>query len=243
MLLGLAMFGLQASIGTLNDLVDVERDRGHKPGKPLPRGLVPIAVARAIAVGSLAFGLVLSLAVRPIVIVIALLGVVTGYAYDLRLKASRWSWLPFAVGLPLLPLYAWLGATGRIPGAFLVLVPLAVMGGAALALANELADDERDRGAGVETSVGALGRKRSWRLGAALQASVALVAGGSLVLSGAPIVALGVADAAIALTTVGLALGRSRLPGARERAWEIQAIGLGGLALAWLGGLATRGFL
>lgn len=243
MLLGLAMFGLQASIGTLNDLVDVERDRGHKPGKPLPRGLVPIAVARAIAAGSLAFGLVLSLAVRPIVIVIALLGVVTGYAYDLRLKASRWSWLPFAVGLPLLPLYAWLGATGRIPGAFLVLVPLAVMGGAALALANELADDERDRGAGVETSVGALGRKRSWRLGAALQASVALVAGGSLVLSRAPFVALGGADAAIALTTVGLALGRSRLPGTRERAWEIQAIGLGGLALAWLGGLATRGLL
>ena len=242
-LLGLAMFTLQASIGTLNDLVDIERDRGHKPGKPLPRHLVSIAVARTIWAGSLAVGLLLSLAAGPAVVLIALVGVAAGYAYDLRLKATPWSWLPFAVGIPLLPVYAWLGATGGIPSAFLVLIPLAVLGGAALALANELADDERDRGAGVRTSVGALGRARAWRLGASSQAIVALVAGGSLLVEGAPIAALGAADASIALTMVGLILGRSARPGTRERGWEIQAIGLGILALAWLGGLASRGLL
>ncbi len=46
-----------------------------------------------------------------------LAGTATGYAYDLRLKATAWAWLPFAVGLPLLPVYAWVGATGRVPGA------------------------------------------------------------------------------------------------------------------------------
>lgn len=235
------MFGLQASIGTLNDLVDIERDRGHKPGKPLPTGLIAIPTARAIAAGGLLLGLVLSVAVRPILGVIALLGVVTGYAYDLRLKASRWSWLPLTIGIPLLPVYAWVGATGRLPAVFFVLVPLAVMGGAALALANELADDERDRGAGVETSVVALGRARAWRVGAGLQALVAVVAGASLIASGAPTLAVGAADAAIALTMIGVALGRSRLPSSRERGWEVQAIGLGGLAVAWLAGIASRG--
>ena len=237
------MFGLQASIGTLNDLVDIGRDRGHKPGKPLPRGLVPIPAARAIAAGGLLLGLALSFAVRPILVVIAVAGVATGYVYDLRLKTSRWSWLPFTIGIPLLPVYAWLGATGRLPAAFLVLVPLAVMGGAALALANELADDERDRGAGVETSVGALGRARAWRLGAGLQALVAVVAAGSLIVGGAPLLALGAADGAIAVTMIGLALGRSRLPGTRERGWEIQAIGLAALAVAWLAGIASRGLV
>ena len=237
------MFALQASIGTLNDLVDVERDRGHKPGKPLPRNLVPVALARLIFGASLAAGLVLSLAAGPIVLPIALAGLAAGYAYDLRLKATAWSWLPFAIGIPLLPVYAWLGATGGVPPAFLVLVPLAVLAGAALALANELADDERDRAAGVETSVGALGRVRAWQLNASLQAAVALIAGGSLIASGAPIGAIGGADASIALTMVGLVLGRSTRPATRERGWEIQAIGLAGLALAWLGGLASRGLL
>jgi 4-hydroxybenzoate polyprenyltransferase len=242
-LLGLAMFGLQASIGSLNDLLDVERDRGHKPGKPLPRGLLSIPIARAISAGSLGLGLLLSLAAGPAVLLVAIIGVGAGYAYDLRLKATAWSWLPFAIGLPLLPVYAWLGATGAIPPAFALLVPLAVLGGAALALANELADDERDRGVGVRTSVGALGPERAWRLGAGLQAGVSVIAAGSLLVTGAPVVALGAADGAIALLMVGLVLGRSQRPSTRERGWEVQAIGLGCLAIAWLGGLASRGLL
>jgi 4-hydroxybenzoate polyprenyltransferase len=237
------MFTLQASIGSLNDLADIERDRGRKPGKPLPRKLISLSMARIAFAASLAAGLVLSLAAGSAVLVVALAGLAAGYAYDLRLKASRWSWLPFAVGIPLLPVFAWLGATGAIPAAFLALIPLAILAGAALALANELADDERDREAGVETSVGVLGQVRAWRLGALLQAIVALIAGGSLIGAGAPVVALGVADGSIALTMIGLVLGRSARPATRERGWEIQAIGLGGLALAWIGGLASRGLL
>ena len=40
----------------------------------------------------------------------AILGV--GLLYDLRLRGTALSWFPFAVGIPLLPVYAWLGATG-----------------------------------------------------------------------------------------------------------------------------------
>ena len=113
-------------------------------------------------------GLGLSIAVRPGLGLIALAGLGLGYAYDLRLKSRPWSWLPFAFGIGLLPLYAWYGASGDVPPALGFLVPAAVLGGTALALANQLADDERDRASGVRTTVGLLGRRRAWQLIAAL---------------------------------------------------------------------------
>src|SRR6476469_6672903 len=49
--LGVSMTALQASIGTVNDLVDVALDTGRKPGKPIPAGLVSIRGARIAAIG------------------------------------------------------------------------------------------------------------------------------------------------------------------------------------------------
>ncbi|MGH2465448.1 MAG: UbiA family prenyltransferase [Candidatus Limnocylindrales bacterium] len=242
-LLGGAMLCLQASIGGLNDLLDLERDRATKPAKPLPRGLLSRRSARAIVVAGLVAGLGLSLLAGPVPLLVGVLGLTVGYLYDARLKTGPWSWLPFAIGLPLLPVYAWVGATGELPGSFLVLVPTAIVGGAALALANELADDERDRAGGVRTAVGALGRARAWRRGALLQGLVASVALGSLVIGEAPILTLAAAAGSVGLILLGLVVGRSTRAELRERAWEAQAIGLGGLAIAWLGGLASRGHL
>ena len=46
------MTALQASIGSLNDLVDAPRDAGRKPGKPIPAGLgLAPARRRAVVVG------------------------------------------------------------------------------------------------------------------------------------------------------------------------------------------------
>jgi 4-hydroxybenzoate polyprenyltransferase len=241
--LGLAMFCLQASIGTVNDIVDLERDRGAKPGKPLPRGLVGRPTASFVAALGLLAGLGLSALIEPRAAGVAVVGLGLGYAYDLRLKASRWSWLPFALGIGLLPVYAWLGATGSIPAVFGLLLPMATLAGASLALANQLADDERDRQVGLRTAVGSLGRARAWAVSALLDAVVGVGALASLVLSGAPFLFTGAADASIGLIVVGLHLGRSGLPATRERAWELQAGGFACLALAWLAGLANQGLL
>ncbi len=46
------MTALQASIGALNDLVDAPRDAGHKPGKPIPAGLVHAGDRPPIVVGA-----------------------------------------------------------------------------------------------------------------------------------------------------------------------------------------------
>ena len=129
--LGFAMFALQAAIGTANDLVDEPLDRGRKLGKPLPRGLISRNAARALLAGALIVGLGLSAVSGFAVLAVAILGSAIGLAYDRWLKGTIWSWLPFAVGIPLLPIYAWLGAVGRLPPAFWVLVPTAVQIGRA----------------------------------------------------------------------------------------------------------------
>jgi hypothetical protein len=119
-------------------------------------------------------------------LLVAGIGLGAGLAYDLRLKGTRWSWLPYAVGIPLLPLFGWVGAVGSVPPAFAVLLPVAVVAGAALAVANALADLERDERAGTETVATILGTGRARRAGALLQAAVVVAAlGSALALGGA----------------------------------------------------------
>ena len=183
--LGLGMTALQFGIGAVNDLVDVARDARSKPGKPIPSGLVDPGVARVVAAAAFAVGLLLSALAGPPTLLIAVLVAGIGLAYDLVLKGTRWSWVGFAVGIPLLPVYAWLGATGSLPLAFAVLVPAAVASGAGLALANGLADAERDRSAGVDSVVGSLGAARAVTASRLLQGGVAIAALVSLAASAA----------------------------------------------------------
>ena len=241
--LGLAMLGLQVSIGALNDLADMDRDRGRKPGKPIPAGLVGQGMARAVVVGGLVVGLALSASIGLLTLAVALAGVGTGYAYDLRLKATAWAWLPFAIGLPLLPIYAWVGATGAIPIALALVVPLGVPAGAAVALLNGLVDVERDRAANVMTPAIRLGPVRARRVAAVLLAFVVIGVAGSLAVIAPPPIAWAFVAVASGALVVGVALVGSESGGTRERGWETAAIGIGLLAAGWAVGFAARGLL
>jgi 4-hydroxybenzoate polyprenyltransferase len=240
-LLAVAMVALQVSIGALNDLVDVDRDRGRKAGKPIPAGWVGRRAARMVVLAGLGLGLTLSAAVGPLPLAIAAGGTACGYAYDLRLKATPWAWLPFAVGVPLLPVFAWVGATERVPPAFGILVPIATLAGAGLALVNGLVDVERDRAAGLMTPAVRLGPLVAWRLAAAVLAAVALGAVGSLAFAGAAPPSFVPAAAGVALLVVGVAAARGRDPERRERGWEATAVGVGLLAIGWAIGFLDRG--
>jgi 4-hydroxybenzoate polyprenyltransferase len=244
--LGLGMTALQFGIGAVNDLVDVSRDARSKPGKPIPSGLVDPGVARIVAAASFALGLVLSAFVGQSTLLIAVIVAGIGLAYDLVLKGTRWSWVGFAVGIPLLPVYAWLGATGSLPLAFAVLVPAAVASGAGLALANGLADAERDRSAGVDSVVGSLGAARAITASRLLQGGVAIAALVSLAALGGldslgPNIALVVVG--IASVQVGIALTADPSADRRERGWELQAVGVGALAVGWVASLLGAGAL
>src|SRR5687767_15151102 len=58
--LGLAMTALQFGIGATNDVVDAPRDAGHKPGKPIPAGLIGAPIAGTVATAAFAVGILLS---------------------------------------------------------------------------------------------------------------------------------------------------------------------------------------
>lgn len=205
--LGLAMVGLQAGIGATNDFIDAPRDAGHKPGKPIPAGLVSRAEARNVALVAFGVGIGLAgLSGGPTGVFLAIVVVAIGLTYDLRLKGTVWSWLPFAVGIPVLPVFGWLGAAGRLPIAFLILVPAAVAAGAALAIANAFVDVERDRAAGSGSIALALGPTNAWLIHVGILAAVGLAAAVSVgPLGGSVAGAVGVSVAAMLPVGAGLA--------------------------------------
>lgn len=230
------MVALQVTIGSVNDLVDAPGDAMVKPGKPIPSGAVSPIGARLAAAAGLAIGLTLSASFGPLLLGVAVAGLATGLAYDLRLKGTTWSWMPFALGLPLLPVYAWLGATGALPGAFAVIVPAAVLAGAGLSLANAAADIERDRASGADSLPVRLGRRRTWAVVAVLQATAVAVALVSIAALGDPGPGSLVALAGVTIVGLGVGVGASGVAttlGRAELAWEVQGVGLAVLAAGW----------
>lgn len=243
LLLALAMLALQLAIGAANDWADAPADVVADPAKPIPAGLVSRSAAAGLAVVAGVLGLVLAAFAGTAALALAAAGLATGLAYDLRLKRTRWSWLPYAIGIPLLPVFAWVGATGRLPAALLVLVPVAFVAGAALAVANALADRERDIRAGTVTVATALGPGRARRVGIALQVVVIVAALGSAVMLGGDPAWVAVAAGGAVVVAAGLVLGAGRSPTASRRGWEIQAVGTGVIAAGWIGSLAAAGRL
>jgi 4-hydroxybenzoate polyprenyltransferase len=237
--LGVSMTALQASIGILNDVVDAPRDAGRKPSKPIPAGLVEPGRARAGVVVAAGLGLALAAPSGRAVVALGAAILAIGYAYDLRLKGTPWSWAPFALGIPLLPVFAWLGVAGSLPPFMGRLVAAAVLAGAVLAISNARADLERDRAAGVASVATALGSERSWWLALGLVVAILAVAAGPVldaVAAGSPPAAalIGVLAGPV-LLLAGVIVGYRAGPGRRERAWELQAVGIAVLAVGWLG--------
>jgi 4-hydroxybenzoate polyprenyltransferase len=261
--LALAMLAIQVGIGAANDLTDADRDAVVKPAKPIAAGLIAPDAARSVAVAGLGIGLLLAASLSPGALALAAAGAATGLAYDLRLKGTALAWLPFAVGIPLLVLFAWWGARQELSPAILVAAGLAVPAGAALAIANALPDAERDARTGVRSMATSLGLSRASRAVAGLQALVGsaavasylalvgAIAGPSAPPVDAPIVAgltgpawagVGLAGSVV-LLAIGVVLGAGESVTWRQRGWEVQAVGLGLLAAAWTGGLASAGRL
>lgn len=226
----LAMTLLQLGIGTLNDVVDAPFDAGRKPGKPIPAGLVARPLAGGLAGGLLATGTAIAAARSTALGGLAVVVVAIGVVYDLRLKGTVWSWLPFAVGIPILPVFGWLAARSTLEPFFAILVPAAMVAGAALAIANAFVDVERDRAAGRTSAASALGGQAGLVAGGLFAivwiVAVASTTPGTLIL---PTVIL----AGSAATFAALAARRSD-PARRELAWRVEAIATGALGVVWL---------
>jgi 4-hydroxybenzoate polyprenyltransferase len=150
----------QFAIGAFNDYCDAALDTSAKPKKPIPAGLVPRPAALAGAICFAAITLVVAVSFGPVTVLLAILATAAGLLYDFPLKRTPVSWLPYVLGLPLLPLWAW-AAVGAAPRAARWAYPIGVLLALALHVANALPDDAGDRRAGTTGLVQTLGRRRS----------------------------------------------------------------------------------
>jgi 4-hydroxybenzoate polyprenyltransferase len=165
----------QLSIGWCNDLVDRDRDlRAGRTDKPIATGEVqPRLVAVACATAATAC-IPLSLASGWRAGLCHLVGVAGGWAYDLGLKRTLLSWLPYAVSFALLGAFLALGLPGHpAPHGWLLLAG-GLLGVGAHFL-NVVPDVDADRRAGILGLPQRLGAARSRTGGAVLLAAAAAV--------------------------------------------------------------------
>ena len=241
--LALGMLGCQFAIGAANDFADAQADSVGNPHKPIPQGRLSRGAVGCVALVAAAGGLTVAATVSWVVLIVAGLGLADGLLYDLGLKATPLAWAPFAVGVGLLPLYAWVGVRGSAPPALLGIVAAATLAGAALALANAYGDLDRDVVSGVKSVAVFIGAKWTLRVNAALHAIVQVIAAATI-LATAPAPALVLAEVAgCVLVWLGLSLAVLKDVRVRGLVWEVQAVGLAGLGIAWLAGLNGAGFL
>jgi 4-hydroxybenzoate polyprenyltransferase len=177
LLAGLAVVTGQLSIGWSNDALDARRDAAvGRADKPVATGAVSprtVAIAAAIALAvtvpaSLTLGWRAGLA--------QLVGVACGWAYNLGLKSTVWSWLPFAIAFGLLPAVATYALPDPVAPPWWAWAAGALVGVSAH-LGNVLPDLAEDEATGVRGLPHRLGATvtATLGLGAALAASVLVV--------------------------------------------------------------------
>lgn len=174
-----AVFTGQLSIGWSNDYLDAERDRVvRRLDKPVAAGAVAPGVVGTAAVVGVILAVVLSAALGWRGGSAALVIVLCGWTYNLRLKATAMSWLPYAIAFGLLPAVVTLSASpSRWPA------PWAVAAGALLGvaahLANVLPDLHHDLATGVRGLPHRLGARAT-----AMTAAAILLAASAVILFG-----------------------------------------------------------
>ncbi len=139
----------QLSVGWCNDAFDARRDiAAGRSGKPVVDGTVGVTQVWVAAYAALALCVPLSLACGLWAGAVHLAGVAAAWAYDLRLKATAWSWAPYAVGFAALPAFVALGLPGQPWPAWWIVTAGALLGVGAH-LGDVLPDIRGDLATGV----------------------------------------------------------------------------------------------
>ncbi|MGE0598456.1 MAG: UbiA family prenyltransferase [Dehalococcoidia bacterium] len=171
--LGVGMLCYQFAIGVANDLVDATDDAAAKPWKAIPRGLVSRRTA-LILVAALSGGGLLATSALPLPAwLIGMAGLACGLAYDVQLKRTPLSWLPFAVAFPLIPTWVFV-AFDSWDSLLWFAFPLGAILGLALHLANQAPDIPRE--SHVRGLAHALGTERAANLALGLVGLAGIIA-------------------------------------------------------------------
>ena len=218
----------QVAIAFHNNWCDRDLDAATKPWRLIPRGAIGAESVRRIAWILLVAGLVVAVPLGPLALLAIAIGTACGFVYDAVLKRTIWSFAPFCIALPTLPVVAFIVA-GRADAllavAYLVGAPLVV----AIHLADALPDIARDRAFGLTTLAVRLGTRRAF-----LACWAGVVAAAVLALAFWPTNAGPGLLFTASIALLALAVGLSRWPRVHRVIVPIAAIVL---AADWLRGL------
>lgn len=202
-----AVLAGQLSIGWSNDLVDLDRDRATaRSDKPLATGAGSVRAVRVACAAAVLTTVALSLAVGPVAGGVHLLCVACGWAYNLGLKATAWSWLPYAVAFGGLTVFVALADGARPPWWWPVAAGLLGVGAH---LVNVLPDVEDDLATGVRGLPHRLGPRRIAPVAAVVLGLASVV---TLVGAAPPLVAVLAVSATVGALAGLVVLGPGRTP-------------------------------
>jgi 4-hydroxybenzoate polyprenyltransferase len=161
LLLAAAVLSGQLSVGWSNDWLDAARDRAvARAEKPVVAGLLTAPALRRAALAAAAACVPLSLGTGWLPGVVHLAAVASAWAYNLVLKRTAFSWVPYAVSFGLLVQFVVLAQPGQ-PVATWWATACASLLGVGAHVANVLPDLEDDAATGVSGLPHRLGRARS----------------------------------------------------------------------------------
>lgn len=180
-LLTAAVFAGQLSVGLSNDAVDAGRDRAvGRSDKPLARGEISTRTAWVAALGCLLLALILSAPLGLGLLGAHAVALAAAWSYNLGLKASSFSVVPFILSFGLFPSFATLSADEpQLAAAWAWLAGGAL--GAAIHLTNVLPDLDDDAQTGIRGLPHRIGGRASASLAsaAALAGAIAVTLGPS----------------------------------------------------------------
>lgn len=179
-LVGIAVLAGQASVGLSNDWIDAERDIAvARTDKPVARGDITPEVVRNAAWVTLALALIVTVPLGPWVALAHSVFIASAWSYNVWLKNSLASVVPYIVSFGLLPLIITLAREEPVVAAWWAVAAGALLGVAAH-FANVLPDLEDDAATGIRGLPHAIGQRASGIVTfAALAAASALVAFGA----------------------------------------------------------------
>lgn len=174
--MALVMLLIQSAIGATNDYCDRGLDALSKPWKPLAAGVLSPGAALLSAVIAITLAALIATTLGLLSWLLAMLGLGLGLVYNLWLKRTSLSALPYLIAIPLLPVWAWVTVGDRPAGVFWLL-PLGALAGLGLHLANALVDFESDHAGGACGLAQCLGRRRALLLAWGSPAAALVLAG------------------------------------------------------------------
>ena len=151
----------QISVGLSNDWIDYQRDKAaNRSDKPTVTGLVRVAQLRAGSLTAAALALVFGFAIGGSAGITMIVMLMAGWSYNLGLKLSWASVMPYAVGFGSIPIFVGMAASEPFWVAGWIVLAAALLGVSAH-FANVLPDMQADKLTGVRALPHLMGQRLS----------------------------------------------------------------------------------